>query len=337
MPKLEGYTQVPVKELYDLSVASLLKIDVPEDEAKIIVESLVEADQRGVYTHGCVCMPRYVGLMNEGKMLRKAEYTVVRQTDTVEVWDAKRSSGQVIGNWAMHAAMKKAKVHGVGIIAAKNSNHFGAGAYYAQLAQKQGMIGIAMSTGSSTMAPWGGADRLIGNNPVAVAIPTEKNPPVVLDMAQSVVAFGRISNVRKQGGKVLPAGWALDENGVPTEDADKAYTVVPMAAHKGFGTALIVDVLSGILFGGATGNRAGDDQDGPSCMYIALNIDAFGDRAAFLEMMDDRIDEMKSSRLAPGSRGVFMPGEIEHNNAADAQEMVWMMPEIVADLRAMPR
>ena len=110
-----------------------------------------------------------------------------------------------------------------------------------------------------------------------------------------------------------------------------------MAQHKGFGTSLIVDVLSGILFGGATGSRAGDNQEGPGCMYIALNVDAFGRGDTFLAEMDARIDELKGSRLAPGSKGVFMPGEIEHNNAAEAQEMVWMMPEIVADLRALPK
>ena len=201
MPKQEGYVQIPVKELYHMALSSLIKASVPESEAKIISESLVEADQRGVYTHGCVCLPRYIGLIRTGAMRPKADYSTISQTDVIEVWDAKRSNGQVIGNWAMHSAIKIAKEHGIGLVAVKNSNHFGAGAYYAQLAQKQGLIGIAMSTGASTMAPWGGADRLIGNNPVAIAIPTKKHPPLVLDMAQSIVAFGRISNILKQGGK----------------------------------------------------------------------------------------------------------------------------------------
>ena len=188
MPKKEGYVQVPVCELHGLAVSSLRRANVPPEEAEIIAESLVEADQRGVYTHGCVCLPRYIGLMNGGHMRAAAEYRVLRQTDAIAVWDGMRSSGQVLGNWAMKEAMRHARTHGIGAVAVKGSNHFGAGAYYAQLAQKEGMIGIAMSTGSSTMAPWGGADRLIGNNPVAVAVPAEKHVPVVLDMAQSVVS-----------------------------------------------------------------------------------------------------------------------------------------------------
>ena len=337
MPKKEGYVQVPVCELHGLAVSSLRRANVPPEEAEIIAESLVEADQRGVYTHGCVCLPRYIGLMNGGHMRAAAEYRVLRQTDAIAVWDGMRSSGQVLGNWAMKEAMRQARTHGIGAVAVKGSNHFGAGAYYAQLAQKEGMIGIAMSTGSSTMAPWGGADRLIGNNPVAVAVPAEKHVPVVLDMAQSVVAFGRITNMKKEGKTEIPAGWALDKDGVPTQKIDDVYTVLPMQQHKGFGTALIVDILAGILFGGATGNRAGDDQEGPGCLFIAIDIDSFGDRETFLKGMDARIDELKGSKIAPWAKAIYMPGEIENNNMNEAADTVWMMPQIVDDLRNLPR
>ena len=337
MPKLEGYVQIPVRELHELAYTSLVKINVPADQALIITDSLVMADQRGVYTHGTVCLPRYIGLMNSNKMRKDASYTVIRETDAVQVWDGMSSNGQVLGNWAMNEAMRRARGHGIGLVAVKSSNHFGAGAYYAQLAQQEGMIGIAMSTGASTMAPWGGADRLIGNNPVAVAVPARDHFPVVLDMAQSVVAFGRVTNMKKEGRKEIPEGWALDSDGVPTRDIDRVYTVVPMAKHKGFGTALIVDILSGILFGGATGARAADDREGPSCLFAALDIAAFGDSGDFLTALDERIDELKGSRLAPWADAVYMPGEIEHRTLLDAEETVWMMPQILADLRALPR
>lgn len=335
MPRQEGYIQIRVDELTSKGILALRKTGVPQDEAEIIARSLVEADQRGVYTHGCVCLPRYIALMRAGRMNVRCAYQVLRSTPAMEVWDGLRSNGQLLGHKAMLRAMELAKQCGIGLVGVRSSNHFGAGAYYAQLAQRSGMIGIAMSTGSSTMAPWGGADRLIGNNPLAVAAPARKHLPLVLDMAQSVVAFGQISKYKLEGKSTLPEGWALDRQGNPTTDVDAAYTVLPVGKHKGFGMSLMVDVLSGVLLGAGTGDAAGDDQDGPGCLMIALNIPSFTEEDVFTDAVDARIEKLKHSTLRPGVRQIYMPGELEGLNAQEAAEQVWIHPSIVAQLDAL--
>lgn len=335
MPRQEGYIQISTEALRGKGMRALVRAGVPEDEAEIIIGSLVEADQRGVYTHGCVCLPRYIGLMRSGRMNPACSYHVLRTGTAMEVWDGERSNGQVLGHRAMLRAMALAEQSGIGLVGVRNSNHFGAGAYYAQLAQRAGMIGIAMSTGSSTMAPWGGADRLIGNNPVAIAVPARRHMPLVLDMAQSVVAFGQISKYKLEGKPSLPEGWALDRDGNPTTDVDAAYTVQPVGRHKGFGMALMVDVLSGLLLGAGTGDAAADEHDGPGCLFAAISIDAFTGRDALLDAVDARIDALKQSALRPGVQEILMPGEIEGRNAREAGETVWIHPKLVEQMDAL--
>ena len=324
-----------IEKLYDFSMQVLAKVGVKEDEAKIITESLIEADQRGVHSHGVVCLSRYVGLIRKGFMKPNMEYDVTRSLGAVEVWDGKRSSGQVLGHYAMKRAIELAKANGIGAVAVSSGNHFGAGAYYAELAKKEGMLGIAMSTGSPTMAPWGGAEKAIGNNPVAVAVPTGGETPVLLDMAQSVVAAGKVTNLAKQGADTVPAGWVLDKNGMPTTKMEEYYSVTPLGEYKGFGMSLIVDVLSGILFGGETGARALDNQGGPSFLMTAFNIEAFRDREDFLTDMDARIEELKSVRKATNSMGVMMPGEIEEKKRLASLEEADVLPEVLEEMNAL--
>lgn len=326
-----------VKRLYDFSMSLLKKTGVEEAEADIIARSLIEADRRGVRSHGVVCLPRYVNLIRKGFMKAKMEYEVVRKTGAVEVWNGKRSNGQVLGDAAMKQAVELARTYGIGAVAVTHGNHFGAGAYYAQLAEKEGMIGIAMSTGNPTMAPWGGAEKAIGNNPVAVAVPTGGEVPVLLDMAQSVVAAGKVTNLKKQGAAEVPAGWILDKDGVETTRMEDYYSVMPLGAYKGFGMSLIVDVLSGILFGGETGARAYDDADGPSFLMLAFNIEAFRDKEAFQDDMQARIKELKSVRKAKHSDGILMPGEPEERRFRASEERVEILSEVLAEINQLAK
>lgn len=327
---------ISVKELKDMCLRRFRAAGVPEDEAEIMAESLVQADRRGVGSHGVVCVSRYVRLMKEGFMRPKEEHEVIRGMGVVEVWDGKRSSGQVLGHRAMLRAMEIARTSGVGVVAVKGGNHFGAGAYYAMLAEQAGMIGLAASTGSPTMAPWGGADRRIGNNPVAVAVPAKEHPPVVLDMAQSVVAFGRVNNMKRAGYTEVPAGWCLDKDGLPTTRIEDVVSVAPMAGYKGYGIAVLVDILSGVLFGGGTGARAADQAEGPAMIFAAMNVAAFSEPEQFAHDLDARIDELKQARPAPGAGGILMPGELEHGRAVQASENVTLLAEILKELQAVP-
>lgn len=327
--------QIPVQETYKLIEDMFLKNDVPAKQAEIFADMLVSAEQRGVHTHGITCATRYIKDMQKGLMKRETTWKIERSFGATQVWDGQRGSGQVLGYYGMKVAMELAKKFGIGVVAIKKANHFGAAAYYAQMAQKQGMIGMAIGTGDSTMAPWGGADKAIGNNPVAIAVPTDKEVAPVLDMAQSVVANGKVTNLRKQGIKTIPEGWALDKDGQPTTKMEDFHSITPMCGYKGWGSAFMVDVMAGVLFGGGTGDRAKDYADGPGMLLIAWNIEAFNDKETFLHDMDARIHELKSVRLAKGSKGIMVPGEPEARTEAACQETMQVVPEILDEVNTM--
>ncbi len=297
-----------------------MAVGVNNDEASLIADMLVEAEERGVHSHGILCTARYVRLIQEGKMRPNAEIKVLRDNGTVAVWDGNHSSGQILGYRAMEDAIKKAEEHGVGVVCVKGANHFGALAYYSQMAQKKGLIGTTLGTGDSTMAPWGGCEKVIGNNPIAVAAPASSEVSPVLDMAMTVVANGKLSNMKRQGIEEIPEGWALDREGVPTTKMSDYYTVPPMAGYKGWGMAVMIDILAGVLFGGGTGDRAKDNSEGPSLMMIALDIEAFNDKDKYFEDVDSRIKELKASAKAKNSKGILMPGEIEDNAFKKSEE-----------------
>lgn len=320
---------INVQEAKDTITKIFMNVGVNKDEATIISQMLVEADQRGVHSHGILCTARYVKLIKEGKMRPNMNINVLKDNGVVAVWDGNHSSGQILGYRSMEEAIKKAKEHGIGVVCVKGANHFGALAYYAQMAQRAGMIGTALGTGDSTMAPWGGCEKVIGNNPISVAAPARNEVSPVLDMAMTVVANGKVSNMKRQGATEIPEGWGLDREGVPTTSMKDYYTIPPMAGYKGWGMAVMVDILAGVLFGGGTGDRAKDSADGPSIMMIAMDISAFNDEEKYYNDVDARINELKSSKKAKYSNGILMPGEIEANKFAASEEsgIVEVLPE----------
>ena len=311
---------INVQEAKDKITKIFMNVGVNKDEATIIAQMLVEADQGGVHSHGILCTARYVKLIREGKMRPNMNINVLKDNGVVAVWDGNHSSGQILGYRSMEEAIKKAKEHGIGVVCVKGANHFGALAYYAQMAQRAGMIGTALGTGDSTMAPWGGCEKVIGNNPVSVAAPARNEVSPVLDMAMTVVANGKVSNMKRQGATEIPEGWGLDREGVPTTSMKDYYTIPPMAGYKGWGMAVMVDILAGVLFGGGTGDRAKDSADGPSIMMIAMDISAFNDEEKYFSDVDARINELKSSKKAKYSNGILMPGEIEANKFAASEK-----------------
>lgn len=320
---------ISVKEAKEKITRIFMNVGVNEDEAAIIADMVVEADQRGVNSHGILCTARYVKLIREGKMRPNMSATVVKDNGVVAVWDGNHSSGQILGYRAMEEAMKKAKEHGIGVVCVKGANHFGALAYYSQMAQKAGMIGTTLGTGDSTMAPWGGCEKVIGNNPVCVAAPARNEVSPVLDMAMTVVANGKVTNMRRMGYTEIPEGWGLDREGMPTTSMKDYYSIPPMAGYKGWGMAVMVDILAGTLFGGGTGDRAKDVSEGPSLMMIAMDIKAFNDEEKYYNDVDYRINELKSSKLAKNSKGILMPGEIEDGKfkKSDESGLVEVVPE----------
>ena len=330
--------KVKVSELRAYCNDVLTTIGMPADEAEIFTGALMHADQRGVKSHGVMAFERYTNLLLMGAMQKKASYTAVIDSPAVAVWDANRSCAHVIGHWATLAAIEKAKISGLGMIGVRNSNHFGAGAYYSKLISDADMIGIVSSTAGPTMAPWGGKEKQIGNNPLALSAPTITSPTVTLDIAQSVVAMGKIANLKTQGIPDVPEGWAYDKDGNPTTKTADVYSIVPFGGYKGFGLSFFIDIISGILVGGCTGARCAEafvGFGGPSHSFLAINPKAFAcEPDVFKQALEDRIAEFKSCPKKDGVDTIYMPGEIEEICYNNSQEETEIINEVVDQLNA---
>jgi len=260
-------TRVDAKKLINFSTKVLQRLGVPEEDAQITARMLVASDLRGVDTHGIVSLaPFYVKGIKEGVINVKPEMKVFSQAPSTAIMDGDQGLGFVVGHRAMMEAMHRAEKTGAGFIAVRNSNHFGAAGSYAMMALEHDMIGLAMTNTDTTMGmmvPGSASTKpALGTNPLAVAVPAGKKPPFVLDMATSVVAYGKVGIARREG-KSIPEGWAIDKEGKPVTDPTKAESnwmrgeggLLPLGGtptlggYKGFGLGVLVDILCGVLSG----------------------------------------------------------------------------------------
>ncbi len=300
-------------------VASVFaKAGVPGDEANLIAESLTEADLTGVESHGVSRVPIYLKRVEMGIVNAAARLEVIADLPGALVLDGCNSMGIVTGSRAMDMAVEKAKTSGAVFVTVKNSNHFGIAAFFTQRALANDMIGYAASNAPSTMAPWGGIKPYMGTNPFSIAFPAGKEKPVVMDMATSVVAQGKIILADKEG-KTIPFGWAIAKDGSPTDDPKAALegTVLPFGGAKGYSISLMIDVLSGMLSGAAFGpylcnmwNNFENPQNVGHC-FMALDVKKFLPLDEFKQKMDTMIRDIKQSPRAKGVDEIFLPGELE--------------------------
>ncbi|MBE0555767.1 MAG: Ldh family oxidoreductase [Proteobacteria bacterium] len=319
----------------------LEKLGVPREEAEITAVTLVWANLRGVDTHGVLRLPLYAARLKSGAMAPSLNLTTEKETIATALLNGHDGIGQVISCRAMEMAIRKAREAGVSYVAVRNSNHFGAAAYYAMMALDHDMIGLTFTNASPRLAPTGGVERLFGNNPWSIAVPAGRRPPVVLDMANSVVAAGKIRVLKKEG-KPIPEGWALNQYGEPTTDPDDALKGILLAigGYKGYGITLMVDLLTGVLTDSNYGPRVkGLDQDadraGTAHSFMAVSLAAFTDVAAFNARMEAYVDEIKTSQKARGSAVIYVPGEPEHLRVQERSEKGIPLQEKVAEeLRA---
>lgn len=295
----------------------LVKVGVPQDQARVIAEAIVEADLRGVGSHGVLRLPAYVHRVQAGLMTADTQLRVVRERGATVLLDAQGGFGQVAGVYAMNRAIERARQYGVGVAAVRNANHFGIAAYYTMMALPHRMIGIAATNAAPSMAAWGGTTPVLGTNPISVAIPTGQEVDIVLDMAASIVARGKIRSAGAKGERI-PLGWALDAEGRPTEDPEAALkgTLLPIGGPKGYGLALVVDVLAGVLTGSDYSvylTSVHDLSRRASVGFVmqALDIAAFGDWAEYEKDMQSLISQIRNSPRAQGVERIFLPGEIE--------------------------
>lgn len=320
----------------------LEKLGVPREDAAITARTLVEANLRGVDTHGVLRLPLYAARLKGGAMAPALNLTTERETIATALLNGHDGIGQVISYRAMEVAIRKAKAAGVSYVAVNHSNHFGAAAFYPMMALEHDMIGLAFTNASPRLAPTGGVEKLFGNNPWCVAVPAGQRHPVVLDMANSVVAAGKIRVALKEG-KPIPEGWALDASGVPTTDPATALKGILLAigGYKGYGITLMVDLLTGVLTDSNYGPRVKIlDQDvdpaGTSHSFMAIAVNAFSDVQAFKARMDAYIDEIKSSKKAKGSEVIYMPGEPEFLRVRERKEKgIPLQTKVAEELRVL--
>lgn len=323
-------------------VAALYRaVGLPDEHSALVADTLVRADMWGHSSHGVMRARWYLDRVRNGVMKPVTEAVRVVDAGAIAVVDAREGVGQVIARDAMLDAAARAKRHGVGVVSVRNSNHHGALGYFTRLAAEAGCIGMLAANGGPAMAPWGGKRMAVGTNPWSIAAPAGRYPPMVLDIANTVVARGKIFLARQKGLRI-PDHWALDAEGQRTTDpvAALAGVILPMAEHKGYAIALMMDVLAGVLSGSGilTEVNSPYKTDQPSrCghFFLALDIAAFGRRETFEARMEQMIAEVKSVPLAPGFDEILYPGELEaRNEARHAREGLELPEKTVADLLA---
>jgi LDH2 family malate/lactate/ureidoglycolate dehydrogenase len=260
--------------------------------------------------------------------------SVVSEHGPTALVDGRAAFGAVTGSFGMEDAIARAETHGVGFVTARGTNHFGAAAFYALRAVERGLVGIAATSTPAVMAPTGGAEARLGNNPLSIAAPLpDGRPPFVLDMAQSAVSRGRIK-LAELTGETIPDTWALDSNGLPTTDptAALAGALLPFGGYKGYGLALAIEVLAGVLAGADLGpelinaSLTGSATSGSATrvgtvgsLYVAIDPERFAGRQAFAAQMARLVDVIKATPSAPGASEVLVPGELEDRAARAAR------------------
>ncbi len=280
---------------------------VPESDARITARIQVEADLRGVHSHGARGIAGYIRQILRGEINPNAHPRVLREGDAYVHIDADNALGQVAAYNAMKRAIQKAEGAGIGMAAVRNTNHYGAAAYYANMAAEAGMVGFNTTGGRKNhgnMAPYGSIEPAIGNAPFAYGIPAGRERPIILDMATGVVAAGKIGVAGDRGEKI-PLGWALDAAGQPTDDPREARIVVPLGP-KGSGLAIVMQCIGGILAGAAF-----PDVEKFGYLFIAINVSTFADPESFTTEVDARIQTIREARPASGVDRVYYPGEPE--------------------------
>ena len=320
MREPDPYITVGESRLKGFCTEILTKLDVPPADAVKIVDNLVEADLRGVSSHGVIRFPIYaqrlrVGVFNPGPKIH-----IVRENATTAVVDGDNGMGQLVGLHAMQLAIAKGRSGNCAFVSVRNSNHFGAAAYYAQMAVAHDMVGLAFTIGGiNHMTPWGGAEAILGNNPFAVALPAGEELPVVLDMACSVAARGKIMVAAKDN-TPIPNDWAVGPDGQPTTDPIEALKgfVLPVGGPKGYSLTLVIGLLSTMLSGAFFGSEVThmyDDFEHPQNighLFGVLPIASFESLPTYKNRMDKAIREIHNVKRSPGVKRIYLPGEREY-------------------------
>jgi LDH2 family malate/lactate/ureidoglycolate dehydrogenase len=338
-PTTENDRRVDEQALAAIVTRIFERCGMSAEDASLLGRTLVHSDMRGVHSHGVLRVPDYVKKLTVDGVDPKGRPRIVSRRGGAIVVDGGNGMGQIGGTFAMDAAIEAARSTGIAFAALRGSNHCGALDWYTMRAARQGMVGLAGTNALPTMAPVGGVDKVVGINPLSVAMPGAKSGIFVLDFAFGATAHGKI-RVYHQKGSPIPEGWALDPDGHPTTDAGRALKglIQPIGAHKGVGLGMAVGMLATLLSGAAYGTESGNMVDGAKPgvdgqFFIAIDIAAFVDPAEFMGRVDHVVDEIHGSRRRADVERLFVPGEIESDFERDYGEKGILLPgETIDDI-----
>ncbi len=341
------------QQLYTFTHAVFSKMGCSEKDATIATKTLLSADVRGIDSHGVARLGGYVRLWEAKRINANPSIKIVHETPSTAVVDGDAGLGLVVAPFAMQVAIDKAKNVGTGWVSVKNSNHFGIAGYHAMMALEHDMIGIAMTNASALVAPTFSIEKMLGTNPIAVAIPAGEQPPFVADFATTTAANGKLEILQRKNADT-PLGWVQDKEGNPSTDANalkKQGALLPLGSdrehgsHKGYALGSIVDIFSAVLSGASYGpwappfpayipmpeNMPGQ---GLGHFFGAMRIDAFRPAEDFKANMDNWITRFRAAKPAEGHERVLIPGDPEREmEAIRMKEGIPVVPSVVADLQ----
>lgn len=341
---------VPADTLLEQTRLILRAWGAPEEHVEIAAQRMHESDLRGIDSHGVGMLPTYDERRLKGQINLQPDIRVITDDAAIALIDADNALGHIPATQAMGMACDKAETFGVGVVTVRRSGHYGAAGVYATMASARGMLGVSMTgTSQRAVVPTFAREPRYSTNPIAFAAPAENNPDFVLDMATSTVAVGKV-NIARRAGKPLPTGWAVDADGQPEHDAAAAYNATPkrltplggtrdLGSHKGYGLAMMVEVLSSVLSDASVGGHDTSTWEPGETLNIGhfmLVIDPrrFGLESAFEGRMDRLIDMLHATPPADADQPVLVPGDPEHAEIPRRQrDGIPMVPRLVEEIR----
>ena len=331
---------VEESELRSLVSKKLTDAGLNDKDAAIVADVLVHADLRGVRSHGVIRTEHYVNRLNRGSLNKNPQFSFKTIKPGAGLLDADDGMGHAACIAAMDKACDLAETSGIAMVGVVNGSHCGALSYFLMRAIKRGKVGIALTHTDKCVAPFGGSQAFFGTNPIAFGFPTKDHEPVILDMATSNTAFGKILHAKEQNSPI-PDDWGIDKGGNPTTDPNKVEALTPFGGPKGYGIALVIDVLTGILLGAEYGPHITamyGDYDKPrklASTMIAIDPETYAGFESFVTKMDAMIDDLHAQPPAPGFESVLVPGEIEwRNEKINRQNGVPVLPTLYEYLKS---
>jgi LDH2 family malate/lactate/ureidoglycolate dehydrogenase len=324
-PTVNAPSPVTAQRLREVLGGVLHALGASSRDAATVAELLVEADLRGVDSHGAHLLSLYVSRVRSGHIDPKARPRVVRDDGPTMLLDGGLGFGQIAGLEAVRLLVERSARHGIAAVAVREGTHLGALAAYTERAAGAGLICLCFQNGPTIVPPFGGITQLFSTNPLSYAVPAREEPPVVYDVATTAVAGNKLLLAKKRGDRTIPRGWANDERGRPTTDPAAASVthLQWFGAHKGFGLAVLVELLAGVLTGSSfgrtehTGSSAhGRDRVAKGFVFLALDPARFLPEGDFGARVDTLIRDIRSSDTAVGVERVLVPGQLEHESRA---------------------